>query len=137
MSAVITLRKPPPVVLSGLGRRYDIPVGRHELDGRVLVLTSSPWRANLRDRADIEVTCGGHRKPMRIELDEDPASVATVYSLFIERAGWKAARRELAIQSNVGRAPTLAELEDAAREFGLSVITLRTAEDGAPVDERH
>lgn len=38
------------------GRQYDIPVGYHNIDGQLTVFTNSPWRANIRDGADVEIT---------------------------------------------------------------------------------
>jgi hypothetical protein len=42
----------------------------------------------------------------------------------IDRIGWKKAQRQLGISLPGGRAPTLLELSDAAREYRWSVITL-------------
>lgn len=106
------------------GRRYEVPVAHHDLDGRLVVLTDSAWRVNLRGGADVEVTLRGERSPMRAELDEDPATVAAAYRALIDRIGWEKAQRRLGVAVHVGRAPTLGELEAAARETGLSVVTL-------------
>jgi hypothetical protein len=73
-----------------------------------------------------------HALSRELRRREDPASVAAVHHQFIERIGWEATRRELALRSDVGRPPTLGELEDAAREFGLSVITLSAPDDERP-----
>ena len=42
------------------GRRYDIPVVAHRLDGDLYALTDAPWRNNFRDGVDVEVTLDGH-----------------------------------------------------------------------------
>ena len=55
------------------GRLYTVPVGYHELDGHGVVMTASPWRANLRGGADVEVVHNGRRIPMRAESDRGPA----------------------------------------------------------------
>lgn len=34
------------------GKRHTVPIKYHELDGDVLILTASGWRANLRGGAD-------------------------------------------------------------------------------------
>ena len=60
-------------------------------------------------------------------LVEDPAEVATVYATLVERIGPARAGRQLGIRINVDRAPTLAELEDAARRSGLSVVRYTSA----------
>ena len=69
------------------GKRYDVPVAYHELDGNGIVLTRSRWRVNFRGGADVEVTQEGRRRPMRAELIEDPDEVADVYAGLLERYG--------------------------------------------------
>lgn len=58
------------------GRRYDIPVTAHRLDGELYALTDARWRANFRGGADVEVTLGGHVTRMRGQLLDDPETVA-------------------------------------------------------------
>jgi hypothetical protein len=106
------------------GRRYDIPVGYVDMEGRLAVVTVARWRVNLRGGADVEVTLRGRRRPMRALLEEDPAAVAVSYQAMIGRLGWKKAQRQLGISLPGGRAPALLELSDAAGEYGWSVITL-------------
>jgi F420H(2)-dependent quinone reductase len=106
------------------GRRYDIPVGYVDMEGKLAVVTVAGWRVNLRGGADVEVTLRGRRRPMRALLEEDPASVAVSYQAMIDRIGWTKAQHQLGISLPGGRAPTLLELNDAAREYGWSVITL-------------
>jgi hypothetical protein len=106
------------------GRRYYIPVGYVDMEGKLTVVTIARWRVNLRGGADVEVTRHGCLRPMHALLDEDPASVAVSYQAMIERLGWKKAQRQLGISLPGGRAPTVLELKDAAREYGWSVITL-------------
>jgi hypothetical protein len=106
------------------GRRYDIPVGYVDMEGKLTVVTVARWRVNLRGGADVEVTLRGRRRPMHALLEEDPASVAVSYQAMIDRIGWKKAQRQLGISLPGGQAPTVPELKDAAREYGWSVITL-------------
>ena len=106
------------------GRRYDIPVGYVDMEGKLTVVTVARWRVNLRGGADVEVTRHGCLRPMHALLDEDPASVAVSYQRMIDHIGWKKAQRQLGISLPGGRAPTLVELNDAAGEYGWSVITL-------------
>jgi hypothetical protein len=106
------------------GRRYHIPVGYVDMEGRLAVVTVARWRVNLRGGADVEVTLHGCLRPMHALLDEDPASVAVGYQAMIDRLGWKKAQRQLGISRPDGRAPTVLELNDAAQEYGWSVITL-------------
>jgi F420H(2)-dependent quinone reductase len=106
------------------GRRYNIPVGYVDMEGRLAVVTVARWRVNLRGGADVEVTRHGHLRPMHALLDEDPASVSVSYQAMIDRIGLTKVQRQLGISLPGGRAPTALELEDAAREYGWSVITL-------------
>jgi hypothetical protein len=106
------------------GRRYDIPVGYADIDGRLTIVTTASWRVNLRGGADVEVTMRGCRRTMHALLTEDPAAVAVAYQSVIGRLGWDKARHHLGISTRDGRPPTALELKDAAREYGWSVITL-------------
>ncbi len=47
------------------GRRYDVPVVAHRLDGELYALTDARWRNNCRGGADVEVTLDGHVTRMR------------------------------------------------------------------------
>lgn len=110
------------------GRALDVPVGyRHTTDGRLLVLTNSRWRVNLRGRPDVEVTLIGRRLPARAEIVEDPVAVAEVYHSLIAKEGVGLARR-LGIRVNVDRNPTRGELVDLARRAGLSAVYLELNE---------
>jgi hypothetical protein len=112
------------LVLHLTGRRYHIPVGYVDMEGKLAVVTVAKWRVNLRGGADVEVTLRGRLRPAHARLEEDPAAVAVSYQAMINRIGWTKAQRQLGIALPAGRAPTLAELNDAAREYGWSVITL-------------
>jgi F420H(2)-dependent quinone reductase len=106
------------------GRRYDIPIGYVEIDGRLVMITIARWRVNLRGGADVEVTWHGRRRPMRAMLEEDPAAVAVAYQSVIDHLGWPRAARQLGISTPGDRQPTLVELRDAAAEYGWSIVTL-------------
>jgi hypothetical protein len=106
------------------GRPYHIPVGYLDMEGKLTVVTIARWRVNLRGGADVEVTLHGCLRPMHALLEEDPASVAVSYQAMIDRIGWEKAQRQLGISLPGGRAPTALELNDAAHEYGWSVITL-------------
>ncbi|WP_174530235.1 nitroreductase/quinone reductase family protein [Micromonospora maritima] len=107
------------------GRELVFPVAyRQGGDGRLLVLTNSGWRVNLRGRPDVEVTLRGQLRPARAELVEDPDRVATVYRALIEAAGHRRAGRRMGIRINVPRTPTHDELADAARRDGLALVHL-------------
>lgn len=107
------------------GRLLEVPVAyRTAEDGRLLVLTNSFWRVNLRGRPDVEITLRGVRRPARAVLVEDPDTVAGVYHDLIEEVGHDKAGRRMGIRVNVGRVPTHAELVEAARREGLSLVYL-------------
>jgi hypothetical protein len=106
------------------GRRYDIVVGRHDVDGGLLVVTSVPWRKNFAGGAALEVSDRGRRRPAHGDLVEDPDVVAELYRAEIERLGRKRANR-LGIKINVERTPTHEELADAVRRDNLSVVRIR------------
>jgi hypothetical protein len=106
------------------GRRYDIPVGFVDLDGRLVIVTQHRWRANLGGGRDVDVTHLGRREPMHAELDEQPASVARTLWAVIDRIGWKAARSRLGLTISARRTPTVGELEEAVREYDLATVTL-------------
>jgi len=108
------------------GRRMDVPVAyRHASDGRLLVLTSSGWRVNLRGRPEVEVTLRGRRTPATAELVQDVDAVARVYQALISEQGHAKAGRRMGIRINVGRVPTHEELVEAARRDSLSLIYLQ------------
>lgn len=110
------------------GRRIDVPVGLHRLDGELLVLTSSGWRHNLRGGAEVEVTIAGRRQAARAELIDAPGEVAEVYRRLIEHYGLAQAGRRLGIRISVDRMPTREELEQAVRNSGLAVVRLTLAD---------
>src|SRR5512132_1465291 len=61
------------------GKRYEVPVEYHEVDGEPVILTAAAWRANLRGGADVELVHEARRLPMRAELLGSPDEVASVY----------------------------------------------------------
>src|SRR4051812_20044267 len=70
------------------GRRLVMPVAYRDAgDGRLLVLTNSGWRVNLRGDAPAVVTIFGRDHPARTELVEDPPAVAAIYRRLIDEVG--------------------------------------------------
>jgi len=106
------------------GRRYDVPVGRHEIGGRAYVLTHGRWRANLHGGAPVEITHRGVRRPGRGVLLEDPDQVAGLYRDVIGRLGPVRAGRQLGLRLPGGTAPTRDQLRDAVRTHGLAAVEL-------------
>lgn len=109
------------------GRRYEIPVGYHAVDGRLTLLTNSGWRVNFRGGRDAEVFVRGRWLQTTATLDEDPDVVAAWYAREVRRLGRKAAQRRLGIRINVDRDPTLEELREAIERSGLSMVRLDLA----------
>lgn len=107
------------------GRRFDVPVGYHLVDGQVSVFTNSGWRHNFVDGRDIEVTIRGVRQPARAVLCGDPDEVADIYDRLIGELGVARARRRLGLRLNVDRAPSREELRDAVQRSGLSVVRIQ------------
>ena len=108
------------------GRVYSTPVSYHrEADGRLLVVTSSRWRVNLRGGpTPVEVTLLGSRMPAVATLEEDPEVVAGFYERVIGKLGHEKAARRLGIRITVPRAPTHEELVEAAQREHLSLLHL-------------
>ena len=110
------------------GRRIDVPVAFRDVsDGRLLVLTSSGWRVNLRGCSEVEVTLRGRRSRAVSELVEDVDAVARVYQALICEQGYAKAGRRMGIRINLDRVPTHEELVDAARRDSLSLIYLQVS----------
>jgi hypothetical protein len=104
------------------GKRYAVPVSVLDLDGSPIVLTASPWRANLRGGADVEVRAGRVTRPMRAALVEDPERVADVYERLLPTVGAEHSKR-LGLVLAGDRLPTHEELVEAIRGHR-SLITL-------------
>jgi hypothetical protein len=85
------------------GRRYEVVVGRHEVNGKLLVpleTTGRRWRLNLRGGTPVEITAGGRLRRGRGELVEDPEEVARVHEVPLGRVVLKNAWR-LGLRANV------------------------------------
>ena len=61
------------------GRRFEVPVGVHDVDGRRLVFTDAPWRLNFRGGAVAELLSAGQRSAVQVRLVEDPAEVDALF----------------------------------------------------------
>ena len=95
------------------GKTYEVVVGRHQVDGALLVPTGTTggrWRLNFRGGTTAEVTLGNIRRRGWGELIEEPDEVARIHQLLLGRIGLKNARR-LGLKANVGREPTDDELK--------------------------
>ena len=106
------------------GKAYEIVVGRHEIDGALVVPTGTTgrqWRLNFRGGIPAEVTIEGKRRRGRGELVEDLEEVTRVHQLLLGRLGLKNARR-LGLAVNLSRRPTDDELK--ATLAGRSIVRI-------------
>ena len=95
------------------GKMYEVVVGRHDVDGALLVPTGTTgrrWRLNFRGGTTAEVTLRSIRRRGWGELIEEPDEVARIHQLLLGRIGLKNARR-LGLKVNVNREPTDDELK--------------------------
>jgi hypothetical protein len=106
------------------GRRYDIPVTAHRLEGELYALTDARWRNNFRGGADVEVTLDGHVTRMRGQLLDDPETVAPIYADIIGRLGVKRAQRMIGIKIHAPATPSTEALAEAARRYHMSAVRL-------------
>lgn len=105
------------------GRMYVVPVGRHEVNGRLLVSAGGAWRRNLKNGADLDVTLDGRRHPAHGVLVQDPQEVAEIFAEMLNELGLNRANR-LGLQINVDRAPTVEELRVALVNRNVVRLTL-------------
>jgi hypothetical protein len=115
------------------GRTYSVVVGRHELEGTLVVPTGTTgrrWRLNFRGGTPVFVTIVGRRLHGRGELVEDPEEVTRLHRLLLNRLGLKNARR-LGLRVNADRWPTEEELKAILAGRGVISIEL----DEAPSEE--
>ena len=108
------------------GRTYSAVVGRHEVDGTLVVPTGTMgrrWRLNFRGGAPVEVTLEGRRRQGWGELVEDPEEVARIHELLLDRVSLKNARR-LGLRVNVDRRPTRGELKAVLAGRGVIWVEL-------------
>jgi hypothetical protein len=108
------------------GRVYTIPVGRHELDGELVVSAAGAWRHNLRGGAPVRVIVDGRERGGYAELEEDPEQVAHVYKTLLDRVGIKKAR-QVGLKVNLDRLPTAEEVGPAVAQRGIARIRLTDA----------
>jgi hypothetical protein len=106
------------------GRRYDIPVVAHRLDGELYALTDAARRNNFRGGADVEVTLDGHVTRMRGQLLDDPEAVAPPYASAIDHFGVERAQRMLGLKISRAGDPAPEALAEASRRYHLSAIRL-------------
>jgi hypothetical protein len=105
------------------GRTYTVPVGRHELEGTLVVYAAGSWRRNLRGGAPVRLTIDGRERTGYAELDENPDQVAQAYKSRLDTVG-VANARQLGLKVNAGRSPTAQEIKPAVAQRGIATIRL-------------
>lgn len=105
------------------GKRYAVPVGYQRFEGDGLIITAAGWRANLRGRPDVELSQGGHTRPMHADLIEDPDEVAAIYGVLLARVGLDRAMW-VGLTITGDRMPNHGELADAVAAGHRAVIRL-------------
>ena len=103
------------------GRRYTLPVGRHEQpDGTFVLSAGGNWRHNLREGADVRVTLDGQERKAHAMLEEDPIRTAEVFKELLDRAG----PRAVGVKVNVSHSPSPEEIKPALADRGVAYLKL-------------
>jgi hypothetical protein len=118
------------MILSVRGRKTDrtipVVVGRHPVDGLLLVSASGAWRHNLRGGAPVRVTLDGVERTGHAVLEEDPNEVARIYRQLLEIVGLGRAG-DLGLRVNGKRLPTTEEIEPAVARRAIARVQLDAA----------
>lgn len=104
------------------GRRYEVFVSPHLIDGGLTVLTNARWRLNFRGGRPAEWLYQGRTTSGRGILVEEPQAVGELYHERIRELGVKMAGRRTPVKVNVQRVPTVEELAELARTQHLSAV---------------
>lgn len=113
-------------------RTIPVVVGRHQVDGLLLVSASGAWRHNLRGGAPVRLTLDGVERTGYATLEEDPDLVARIYLQLLDHVGLDRAG-DLGLRVNVKRRPTTDELKPAVAQRAIACIQL----DGDPHPPSH
>ena len=109
------------------GTEYVLPVGWHDLNDEVYVLTEAGWRRNIGEATDVEVTHAGKRVPKKAERVANPEAVARAYLRAVEMYGARRAKRLVGVEVDVERAG-FEEMAEACASGTLSAIRLHDPE---------
>jgi deazaflavin-dependent oxidoreductase (nitroreductase family) len=104
------------------GRQYTTPVGYTRDGDSLLLTTESPWQRNLRGGADVVVRLQGRRLRARAEVDDDPLAMARLLQRELAEKGAGYLQRRYRVKLATDQ-PTLAELQEAARDTALVRVT--------------
>jgi hypothetical protein len=117
------------MILSVQGRKTDrtipVVVGRHPVEGQLLVSASGAWRHNLRGGAPVRVTLDGVERNGHAVLEEDPDEVARIYRQLLEIVGLDRAG-DLGLRVTVKRLPTTEEIKPAVAQRAIARVQLDT-----------
>jgi hypothetical protein len=115
------------MILTVQGRKTDrsipVVVGRHPVDGQLLVSASGAWRHNLRGGAQVRVTIDGVERAGFALLEEDADEVARIYRQLLGDVGLGRAG-DLGLRVNVERLPTIEEIKPAVAQRAIARVQL-------------
>jgi hypothetical protein len=99
------------------GRRLEVPVGMHDIDGVPTVFTSGTWRANFAGGYPVTLVRQGRELPALGELVDAPDEVGAALRAALRQVP----ARRLGLSVERGREPSAGELA----ALGRSMIRLR------------
>ncbi|MEA2428589.1 MAG: hypothetical protein QOF37_2217 [Thermoleophilaceae bacterium] len=102
------------------GRTYTTPVGRHEVDGRLVLSASGNWRHNLRGGADIGLLIDGRERKAHAVYEEDVDRAAEMFRRLVEGSS----PRAMAVKVNVDRPLTAEDIKPLMATRGVAYVTL-------------
>ena len=109
------------------GKRFEIPVSAHLIDGQLYALAGSLWTVNFRGGGPADVLYDGKTKPMTGELIEDPATVAELFHRCATEYGAARAQRMMGVKFRGTGVPTLEDFRAAVVENKLVAIRFTPA----------
>ena len=102
------------------GRTYTLPVGRHEIDGRLVLSAGGNWRHNLHGGADITLLIDGRERKANAVYEEDIDRSAEVFRRLLEGSG----PRAMAVKVHVDRPLTAEDIKPLLASRGVAYVTL-------------
>ena len=109
------------------GRRYEIPVSAHRIDGDLYALASAPWTKNFRGGHTADILHDGKTTAMLGQIVEDRARVADLYHRCADAYGPKRAQRMMGLGFRDNRTPTVEEFAEAIDREGMVAIRFTRA----------
>jgi hypothetical protein len=106
------------------GRRFDVVVSAHHLDGDLYALIHAGWKHNFTDGASAHVIHAGKTIAMHGLLIKDPAAAAAISHRVAAAEGAKKAQRSMGLKFRDGTVPSLGDFTEASARLGLAAIKL-------------